>query len=125
LLSAKATSLSISRITDDYNRKTIPYSNLLLIRPNPEKVNPVYLFYYLNQKEIKSKIFELGKGKTPTKMFSAKLLSDFELILPSMEQQNELAKRLLAKEREKDNLERKRRKINTEISIILKKESGK
>lgn len=86
-------------IVDD-NGRCICVGELIIIRANPEKVNPEYLITFFRLPIVQEKIRKMVKGQTAH--LYPKDLANLEIILPQPEIQDEIAQ--LNKEAEKEHI---------------------
>ena len=119
LISCKFTTLTVARVDFEPGERLVPYSNLLVVRPVPDKVNGDWLYYVLSDKKTKEKISLLGTG-TGIKMLSAKNLSALELSMLSLDEQERAVKMLNRYNKLLVELGTKERRIKTDIAKMVR-----
>jgi len=95
IISAKGTNLKIATVQIS-NERIIASGNLLVIRPNKDKINPVYLKTFFDSKNGK-KILESIQVGSVILSINPSQLKEIEISMPNTEKQEEIAKKYLAK----------------------------
>ncbi len=78
-------------LIDETTAGMVIASNFVVIRMESEKLLPEYLFWLLNTQEVKRQIYENATSNMLGAV-KAKFLAEFELIVPSLDAQNKIAK---------------------------------
>lgn len=85
----------VARCTSE-NEKLLADSHVTIVRADPEKINPLYLFYVLRLNE--PVIVELGAGSTGQTELSRLTLGSLQIPVPSINIQQKIAEMLLSLE---------------------------
>lgn len=91
-----------SILVTEIEENLLPSNSYLVLRVNTEVINPKYLQWLLKTKTL-SDYFEKNTSGAIIKLVRKNTITDLELNLPSLEEQEEIVKMILSFEQEKEN----------------------
>ena len=100
------------------NRKIIPASNLYIIRPNKNKLEPLYLKMLL-ETDTAAQIFNAFSGGTALRAVSADFLNKLQIPVPPIEVQKKLAEKYAGIETQREQLKKQLEALADQKSRIL------
>lgn len=103
---------------NDYFEEGVCTTEIFVLSPMLEKVNPIYLAELLRTEAINRRIAALTKGAALPRIAMADL-KQIELPIPSLEKQNEMANEILIKRKELEEHIRLAQKIPRDIDKYI------
>lgn len=101
LFQVKGTKFESILITETVEN-LLPSNSYLILRVDTDVINPKYLQWLLKTKTL-SDYFEKNTSGAIIKLVRKNTITDLEINLPSLEEQEEIVKMILAFEKEKEN----------------------
>lgn len=111
-------SLKLACIEGLENRKIIPASNMYILRPNKNKLEPLYLKMLL-ETDGAAQLFNAFSGGTALRAVSADFLNKLQIPVPPLEVQKKLAEKYAGIETQRELLKKQLESLADQKSRIL------
>ena len=97
VITIRGTPLKASLVTDEV-KGSLPHQNLAVLRVKVENLNPIFLAVLMRSKWLETQISTLYSQSIGTQLLKISQLRELEMLLPSLDRQNQLAQLFLAAE---------------------------
>lgn len=94
IITARGNNVKAYLFKGNISDQVVVSNQFIVIELNDNKINPEYLVWYLNHAQQARTHFDLNSRGTTLLMLSIMTLRELNIIVPSLEQQNEVLKRV-------------------------------